>query len=141
MAFDKPTRNKLQKLVATCRQLLIDEFTAQLQSLFGIQPDGHITHLNALKHLDDDDLTTATLLRERLEHLKSAVPDAKKPIVAAIDRLLKEQAFTILNRLAAMRMCEARGIIQEAIANGINSKGFRVQKSHFFQLIGLRLKN
>jgi len=42
MPFDSSTRNKLQKMVASCRRILTDEFTGQLQSLYGIQPTGEM---------------------------------------------------------------------------------------------------
>ena len=45
---------------------------------------------------------------------------------------MREQAFTVLNRLAALRMAEARGFLLESIAKGYNSKGFQLYK----QLVG-----
>jgi hypothetical protein len=53
MAFDTETRNKLARMVADARTLLRDEFTRQLQEIYGIQPDGKITEMEKLTHLDD----------------------------------------------------------------------------------------
>lgn len=36
MAFDKPTRNALARMVAECRQLLTDDVREQLQATYGI---------------------------------------------------------------------------------------------------------
>ena len=38
--------------------------------------------------------------------------------------MLREQAFTVMNRLAAMRMAEARGVIIESVSDGMDSQGF-----------------
>jgi hypothetical protein len=43
-----------------------------------------------------------------------------------LDRIAREQAFTILNRLAALRMMEARGILIESVAKGYQSRGFQL---------------
>lgn len=39
--------------------------------------------------------------------------------------MLREQAFTVLNRFAALRMAEERGIIVESVGAGLNSKAFK----------------
>ena len=43
MAFDKPTRNALSKMVAECRRLLTDDVREQLQATYGMQPDGTVS--------------------------------------------------------------------------------------------------
>ncbi len=126
MPFDSSTRNKLQKMVASCRRILTDEFTGQLQSLYGIQPTGEMAGLTSLTHLDDEHHTIASLLRERIDHLADGQSTDRKAAREAIDRVIREQAFTVLNRLAALRMCEERGIVQECIRNGFQSRGFQV---------------
>jgi hypothetical protein len=47
-------------------------------------------------------------------------------VIAALDRIVREQAFTVLNRLAAMRMAEARQFVMESISQGYQSKGFQL---------------
>ena len=39
---------------------------------------------------------------------------------------MREQAFTVLNRLCALRMAEARGLLIESMAKGYQSKGFQL---------------
>ena len=46
--------------------------------------------------------------------------------VEAVERLIREQGFTVLNRLCALRMCEERGLVQECVRLGYDSKGFRL---------------
>lgn len=43
-----------------------------------------------------------------------------------LDRIVREQAFTVLNRLAALRMAEARGLLVESVGNGFQAKGFQL---------------
>ncbi|HOC24340.1 MAG TPA: SAM-dependent methyltransferase, partial [bacterium] len=132
MAFDNPTRNRLARLVSDCRRLLTDEFSIQLQQHYGIQPDGQIIPLEQLGHLDDEQRGVAVMLRERISHIASGLTDEKRPAEAAVDRLLREQAFTVLNRFAALRMCEERELVQECVRGGLHSRGFKV----FLQIAG-----
>ncbi len=126
MAFDKPTRNRLASFVGKSRDLIADEFTQQFQSLYGISDKGTITPLDQLAHLDDTGLATASLLRERVDYLVKTHPEDREGAKAAVARLAREQAFTVLNRLAAIRMAEKRGLIVESVGKGYQSKGFKV---------------
>jgi len=108
MAFDNPTRNRLARLVSDCRRLLTDEFSIQLQQHYGIQPDGQIIPLEQLGHLDDEQRGVAVMLRERISHIASGLTDEKRPAEAAVDRLLREQAFTVLNRFRPAHVRGAR---------------------------------
>lgn len=126
MAFDKITRNRLAGFVADGRDVIADEFTEQFQSLYGISAKGDIAPLKNLGHLDEAGMATAALLRERIEYLVRSHPDDKDGIKAAVARLAREQAFTVLNRLAAIRMAEKRGLIVESVGRGYQSKGFKV---------------
>jgi hypothetical protein len=132
MAFDQSTRGRLQKFVTNCRVSLSEELTRQLQSLYGLDPStGHVADLDELTHLDNRQRQTAHLLREMLAHYVAATPrkDEAGRTKQALDRIVREQAFTVLNRLAALRMAEARGFLMESIAQGQNSKGFQLYRS------------
>ena len=48
----------------------------------------------------------------------------------SIDRIVREQAFTVLNRLAALRMAEARGLLIPSIAEGVRSDGFQLSQPY-----------
>ena len=92
--MDKQTRNRLQKLVSTCRKLLVEEFTKQLQEFYGIQPTGIIAELSTLTHLDNEQYRIAVLLRERVNHLASTLISEEDAAREAVQRLIREQAFT-----------------------------------------------
>jgi hypothetical protein len=126
MPFDTQTRNRLARLVTSARQLIASEFTQQLQSVYGIAASGEVTPLSELTHLDEEQRALAELLRDRVEYLKTSSTDENHPAAAAVDRFTREQAFTVLNRLAALRMAENRGFILESVGRGYQSKGFQV---------------
>ncbi|MCY1190871.1 hypothetical protein D9M72_20940 [compost metagenome] len=130
MAFDQSTRNRLQKLVSDCRRLLSDEFSIQLQQTYGIDPNsGEVASLERLTHLSDRDRQTAQLLRDTLAHYLAGEEDDKTHRIAAIDRITREQAFTVLNRLAALLMMEARGLLAAAVVSqGQQSQAFELYK-------------
>ncbi len=130
MAFDQSTRNRLQKLVSDCRRLLSDEFSIQLQQTYGIDPNsGEVASLERLTHLSDRDRQTAQLLRETLAHYLAVDEDDKAHRIAVIDRVIREQAFTVLNRLAALLMMEARGLLVAAVVSqGQQSQAFELYK-------------
>lgn len=128
MAFDQPTRNRLQRFVSEARGLLAQEFTRQLQQDYGLDPEtGDAADLDRLGHLDDGQLAVAGLLSEILAHyLATGNGKADEAQRNALDRIVREQAFTVLNRLAALRMMEARGLLIESVGKGYQSKGFQL---------------
>jgi hypothetical protein len=129
MAFDQTTRNRLQRFVGDARTLLADEFTRQLQASYGMNPaTGDVADIKTLSGLTPHQQETAQLLRDTYTHyLASNVSGKEKERkLAALDRIVREQAFTVLNRIAALRMSEARGSLTESLANGYESKGFQL---------------
>lgn len=124
MAFDQITRNRLQRFVNDARRVQEEEFTRQLQNDYGLDPtSGTITPLENLRHLNDAQRETARILRDTLAHYcASQEADAQ----TGLERIVREQAFTVLNRLAALRMAEARGLLIESVGNGYQAKGFQL---------------
>ena len=75
MAFDQSTRGRLQKLVNSCRGLLSDEFSIQLQQTYGLDPKtGEVTPMARLTHLDDRQRHTAEVLRQTLAQMEDEPP-------------------------------------------------------------------
>lgn len=124
MAFDQPTRNRLQRFVNDARRQLEQEFTRQLQNDFGLDPtSGSMADIKTLRHLDDQGIQTAEILRATLAHYQAS---ESADTQAALQRIVREQAFTVLNRLAALRMAEARGLLIDSVAQGVQSRGFQL---------------
>ena len=127
MAFDQPTRNRLASFVGEARAILTEEFTRQLQGEYGLNPArGEVVVLETMQ-LDNARRSTAYLLRETLDYYLSASPNqGAKAQQEALDRIVREQAFTVLNRLCALRMAEARGLLIESVGRGYQSRGFQL---------------
>lgn len=125
MAFDDKTRRALLKTVTACRNFLTEDFDEQLRSRFGIYAkEGRVLGIERLTALTDAERDIARVLRDRITHLSAG--KGREGIYEAVGRILREQAFTILNRFAALRMAEERGIIRQSVGAGLQSKGFRV---------------
>jgi hypothetical protein len=139
MAFDKPARNALSRMVTDCRRLLTNDVHEQLQAIYGIQPDGTALAVDKLTYLDDRGLEIAAALREWLEHLlasEASTEDQRRK--NAFFRMTQETAFTYLNRLAALRMCEERGLVIECVRRGMESDEFILYERLASQLLGDR---
>ncbi|MHB1705292.1 MAG: Eco57I restriction-modification methylase domain-containing protein [Acidithiobacillus sp.] len=124
MAFDQTTRNRLQRFVNDARRVLEEEFTRQLQNDYGMDPNaGAVAELASLRHINDAQRETARILRDTLAHYTAS---GDMYATQGLDRIVREQAFTVLNRLAALRMAEARGLLVESVGNGFHAKGFQL---------------
>ncbi len=127
MSFDKDTRNLLAKTVAACRRRLVEDVTDQLRGVFGLHPDGVVLPLEKLTHLSPDQHAAARRLRDLLDHYTAGAAgkdsDRRK---AAYERMVLEISFTALNRLAALRLCEERGLVVECVRKGTTSAGFQM---------------
>jgi hypothetical protein len=126
MALTKPARSKILALVQDAKRLLMKEVEEQLQQFYGVRPDGTVLMIEQLTTSDCDFIYTARVLRQRLDYIKTNLPDKKNEDVEAVRQLVREQAFTILNRFASLRMAEERGIIKETVRKEYNSEGFQV---------------
>lgn len=124
MAFDQTTRNRLQRFVNDARRVLEEEFTRQLQNDYGMDPNaGTVAELASLRHINDAQRETARILRDTLAHYCAGSDmDARQ----GLDCIVREQAFTLLNRLGALRMAEARGLLVESVGNSFQAKGFQL---------------
>lgn len=118
--MDQETRNHLQTATQELRQLLETEFSEQLGGTFDILPSGKIAPEPG-PHLDARQRLTRQKLVEAIEHL---LEGGKKP-KEAVEDTIREAAFTFLNRFVALRMLEARGLLQPCVSSGDQSSGFK----------------
>jgi len=117
--MDRETRNRIQRATQDARTLLERDYAEQLAGTFDIRLDGTIAttpggHLDAGQRLVRSKLVTA------VEHLRAA-GHGKDAVVAYV----REAAFTTLNRFVALKMLEARGLVQECLSRGEESSGFK----------------
>jgi len=118
--MNQETRNKLQRATQQVRRILEEEFAEQLEGTFDILPDGKILPEPG-KHLDARQRLTRQKLVDVIEHIKAG---GRKPH-EAVDEYTREAAFTFLNRFVALRMLEARDLLQECVSKGDQSSGFK----------------
>lgn len=118
--MEQETRNKLQRATQQIRRILEAEFAEQLEGTFDILASGRILP-EAGKHLNARQVLTRQKLVDAIEHIKAG---GKKP-QEAVDDYTREAAFTFLNRFVALRMLEARGMLQECVSKGDQSPGFK----------------
>jgi hypothetical protein len=117
--MDKDVRNAIERATQKARRILEEDFAEQLDATYDVRAAGHVaekggTHLTGRQHLLRDKIVAA------IEHKRSA---AMKPPEAVAD-YIRDVAFTALNRFVALKMLEARELVQECISRGDGSSGF-----------------
>jgi hypothetical protein len=114
--MEKDTRNAIERATQKARRLLEKDFAEQLDD---VRADGRIAskggaHLTGRQHLLRDKIVAA------IEHKRSV---GMKPEEAVAD-YVRDAAFTALNRFAALKILEARELVQECVSRGDASSGF-----------------
>jgi hypothetical protein len=117
--MDKDVRNAIERATQKARRILEEDFAEQLDATYDVRADGRVAekggaHLTGRQHLLRDKIVAA------IEHKRSA---AMKPTEAVAD-YIRDAAFTALNRFVALKMLEARELVQECISRGDGSSGF-----------------
>jgi hypothetical protein len=117
---DKETRNAIERATQKARRLLEEDFADQLDSVFDVHRSGAIaakggTHLIGRQPFDREQILAA------IGHKRGAGMSAAE----AVADYLRDAAFTTLNRFVALKMLEARELVQECITKGEQSSGYR----------------
>lgn len=122
--MDRDTRNLLANTTQALRRGLEEEFALQLEGRFDVLHDGTIADAPG-PQLDDSEKLTRRKIVEAIHHRRATGESERE----SVDAFLRETAFTFLNRLAALKMMEARGIVQECVSacdsQGFNARGFK----------------
>jgi len=117
---DKSTRNDIQRATQAARTLLEETFAAQLEGTYDIQLDGTISEQPG-GHLSERQKVTREKLIAAVAHKKTSGLTPSE----AVQAYLREAAFTTLNRFVALKMLEARQLVQECVSKGEDSNGFK----------------
>ena len=117
--MDKYVRNAIERATQKARRILEEDFAEQLDAVFDVRADGRVAtkggaHLTSRQHLLRDKIVAA------IEHKRSA---GMNPAESVAD-YIRDAAFTTFNRFAALKMLEARELVQECISRGDSSSGF-----------------
>ena len=128
--MDQEIRNKLRNVVTQCRKLLEDSVSQDLEGKYGIfaKKDQVTADPNAsMAHLTEEEKTARKDILDHFGHIKARGFKPKE----ALDQLVREIAFTHLNRLCAYKMMEAREVyvggqkFREAVSRSIDSNGVK----------------
>lgn len=118
--MDKALRDELRKATQSIRGLLEKEFSEQLEGTFDILADGTVLTVPG-QHLS----AAQRVVREKLVAVIAHKEASGLSPAAAVGAYLREAAFTTLNRFVALKMLEARGLVQECVSRGDESGGFK----------------
>lgn len=128
--MDQAIRNKLRNVVTQCRKLLEDAISSELEGTYSIfaKKDQVTADPNAaMSHLSEEDQASRRDILDHFAHIKARGFKSKE----TLDQLVREIAFTHLNRLCAYKMMEAREVyvggqkFREAVSRGVNSNGVK----------------
>ena len=118
--MDKETRNAIERATQQARRLLEDDCSSQLEGTFDVLQTGVVAgaggaHLTA-RQIFQRDKIIASIENKRAAGITSG---------GAVADYIRDAAFTTVNRFVALKMLEARELVQECITNGDQSSGYR----------------
>src|SRR5260370_33114999 len=118
--MDKDTRHFIERATQRARKLLEEDFSSQLEGTFDVLRSGTVAakggaHLSARRGFQREKVVAA------IEHKRAAGMTA----VEAVTDYVRDAAFTTLNRFVALKMLEARDLVQDCITKGEQSAGYR----------------
>ena len=118
--MEKETRQRLERLTQHARRLLEKEFRVQLEGSYDILLDGSVQsapgeHLAPRERMIWDKLVAA-VAHKRAQGITAS---------EAVGAYLREAAFHTLNRFVALKMLEARKLVQKCISRSEDSAGFK----------------
>jgi Eco57I restriction-modification methylase len=116
---DKDTRNAIERATQQARKLLEDDFASQLEGMFDVLRVGTVA-AKAGPHLTTRQVFQREKIVAAIEHKRAAGMSAAE----AVPDYLRDAAFTTINRFVALKMLEARELVQECITKGEQSSGY-----------------
>lgn len=120
--MNKETRSSIKKMVQTVRGILMQEAREQLEGIYGLHGNGTFENIKSLPELKNTDKAET---RRQLEYFLTEEEKTDLKGKDTVDKLVKEIAFTHLNRFVAFKMMEARKIIRETVSRDKDSNAFK----------------
>src|SRR5438094_717593 len=125
--MDKDTRSAIERATQKARKLLEADFAEQLGGTYDVLRSGEKeagSHLSARQRLLRDNIL-ASIEHKRAAGMRKEAKAKKDDDDPAVVDYLRDAAFTTLNRFVALKMLEARELLQECISKGDQSAGYR----------------
>lgn len=108
--MDKERRSRLKRVVTEARKVVEGDVRVQLRRL-GFDESGKVKPVEELPHLSSEDKELRGKILEAVEKEKiGGISDRE-----AFDRYVRHVGFTYVNRIAALRAMEVRGLIKETV--------------------------
>ena len=116
----KEQRNAIGSAAQQIRKLLEREYSEQLNGVFDVRPSGDIA-AEAGAHLGAQQRVVRAKIVAALDYYRSQ----ERTPAESVARFTREAAFTTLNRFVALKMLEARELVQQCVSAGEDSSGYR----------------
>jgi hypothetical protein len=117
--LDRDTRNAIERATQRARRTLESDFAAQLEGDFDVHRNGIVAE-KAGAHLSAHEVYLREKIIAAIDHKRAAGMSSKE----AVADYIRDAAFTTLNRFVALKMLEARELLQECITRGEQSSGY-----------------
>ncbi len=117
--MDRPTRNAIERATQRARRLLTEDFASQLEGTYDILPSGAISPSGGARLPVGEASRYAAIVAAIERKGASGLGPAE-----AVRDYLRDTAFTTLNRFVALKMLEARDLVQQCISRGEQSSGY-----------------
>ncbi len=118
--MDKDTRTLIFNTTQAIRRLLEEEFALQLEGTFDVHPDGRVADQPGPQLTSAERLVRQRIV-EAIQHRRAVGESA----IESVRGFQAEAVFTFLNRLPALKMMEARGLVLPCVSQGVQSQGFK----------------
>jgi len=115
---------EIQKFTLDARHILEREAAEQLEGLYGWLPDGSFAPVAQYPALGL--MPEAAETRKKLESYAEAEKEAGNNPQTVRQMLVRETAFTWLNRFVALKMMEERRLIKETISRLVDSNAYKL---------------
>lgn len=115
-------KSAIHETTLQARQILMSEIEEMLQGIFGLDSRLDFAKEERIPALRE--MPELLQTRRKLEKLLADEVSAGLSRAEAVAKLIKEAAFTHLNRLVALKMMERRGLIEGTLERYQDSRGF-----------------
>lgn len=118
--MEKALRTAISTAAQNIRQLLEAEYLEQLEGVFDVRLNGTIS-VQPGAHLSPRQRVAREKIVAAISYYAASGADTGE----AVRGYVHEASFTTLNRFAALKMLEARDLIQQCVSAGASSNGYR----------------
>lgn len=117
--MDRRTRTAIALAAQNLRRCLEEEYLEQLEGTFDVSQNGHIYEAPGAHLSPAERVTRSKIVGAIRYHQSAGLGDTE-----AVARFVRDAAFTTLNRFVALKMLEARDLVQQCVSCGPDSAGY-----------------